>query len=239
MNGGTLGSMPWVPELFSAPVLQRVLDQRRRDALVAMPYFDGLLAGNPDPLVESFAGTPELYDPVRGRVKGQAAFRAFVTETSAWLREHNASVDDVEQVILERSGFEEVVLHLVTARGRVDLPVAVVAERRPDGRIDEIRVYFDTEPLTGRRTARPPLLQPDTGLTVPAAAASYIEARSAGEGGRLEACALIDDGRACALEYNVVRPGTALAAPRAELAVLVADGSSGVAAVRVYDGTGA
>ena len=46
MNGGTLGSMPWVPELFSAPVLQRVLDQRRRDALVAMPYFDGLLAGN-------------------------------------------------------------------------------------------------------------------------------------------------------------------------------------------------
>jgi hypothetical protein len=41
------------------------------------------------------------------------------------------------------------------------------------------------------------------------------------------------------LEYNVVRPGTALAAPRAELAVLVADGSSGVAAVRVYDGTGA
>ena len=60
MNGGTLGSMPWVPELFSAPVLQRVLDQRRRDALVAMPYFDGLLAGNPDPLVESFAGTHDL-----------------------------------------------------------------------------------------------------------------------------------------------------------------------------------
>ena len=86
--------MPWVPELFSAPVLQQVLDRRRRDALVAVPYFDGLLAGDPDPLVESFAGVPELYDPVRGRVKDEAAFRVFVTETSAWLREHDASVDD-------------------------------------------------------------------------------------------------------------------------------------------------
>ena len=155
--------MPWLPELFSAPVLQQVLDQRRRDALVAVPYFDGLLAGDPDPLVESFAGAPELHDPVRGRVKDEAAFRAFVTETSAWLREHDASVDDVEHVILERSGFEEVVLHLVTERGRVDLPVAVVAERRPDGRIDEIRVYFDTEPLTGRSTGRAPCSSPTPG----------------------------------------------------------------------------
>ena len=69
--------------------------------------------------------------------------------------------------------------------------------------------------------------------------AAYVEALGAAHDARLETCALVDDGRACALEYNVVRPGTALAAPRAELAVLVADGSSGVAAVRVYDGTGA
>jgi hypothetical protein len=231
--------MPWVPELFSAPVLQQILDQRRRDELVAVPYFDGLLAGDSDPLVESFAGAPELYDPVRGRVKDEAAFRAFVTETSAWLREHDASVDDVEHVILERSGFEEVVLHVVTERGRVDLPVAVVAERRPDGRIDEIRVYFDTEPLTGRSAGRAPLLQPDTGLTVPAAVASYVEALGAAHDARLETCALVDGGRACALEYNVVRPGAALALPQAGLAVFVADGSGGLAAVRVYGESGA
>src|SRR3954447_19607166 len=30
---GTVGSMPWLPELLSAPVLRQVLDQRRRDAL--------------------------------------------------------------------------------------------------------------------------------------------------------------------------------------------------------------
>ena len=148
--------MPWLPELFTAPVLQQILDERRRDELVAVPYFDGLMAGDPDPLVESFAGEPEVHDPVRGRIKGVAAFRAFVTETSAWLREHNVSVEDVEHVILDRRGFEEVVLHLDSANGTVGLPVAIVADRRPDGRIEELRVYFTSGPLTGRRaTARP------------------------------------------------------------------------------------
>ena len=103
--------MPWVPELFTAPALQQLLDKRRRDKLVAVPFFDGLFAGEPDALVESFAGEPELYDPVRGRIKGAQAFEAYVAETSAWLAQRNVSVEDVEHVILERRGFEEVVLH--------------------------------------------------------------------------------------------------------------------------------
>src|SRR6478609_914764 len=114
--------MPWAPELFTAPALQRILDQRRRDALAAVPYFDGLMAGDPDPLVESFAGVPEVHDPMRGRIKGVAAFRAFVAETSAWLQQHRASVEDVEHVILERHGSEEVVLHLDTDNGTVGVP---------------------------------------------------------------------------------------------------------------------
>ena len=121
--------MPWVPELFSAPVLQRLLDERRRAALVAVPYFDGLLAGEPAALVESFAGEPELHHPVRGRIKGTRAFEAFVIETTTWLRERNVSVEDVEHVVAERRGFEEVVLHLDRAAGRVDVPVAIVADR--------------------------------------------------------------------------------------------------------------
>src|SRR5690242_16460150 len=101
--------MPWLPELFTAPALQQILDERRRDELLAVPYFDGLLLGDPDPLVESFVGEPEVHDPLRGRVKGEAAFRAFVAETGAWLRQRRASVSDVEHVILEGRGFEEVV----------------------------------------------------------------------------------------------------------------------------------
>ena len=268
--------MPWLPELFTAPALQRILDERRREALLAVPYFDGLLAGDPDPLVESFAGEPEVHDPLRGRIKGVAAFRAFVTETSSWLEHHHATVDDVEHVILERRGFEEVVLHLDTDRGTVDLPVAVVAERQPDGRIDEVRVYFTTHPITGRHTHRPPLLQPDPDLPVSEAMATYLQALAAGDVDRavaalepdgyareasgrhvhrgpdglrdfyarlfsqgggvlLETCVLIDDGKACALEYNVVRWGTTELSPQAGLGVFMAGRGGRLAAVRLYD----
>src|SRR5689334_15758180 len=106
--------MPWLPEVFAAPTLQMILDQRRLDALLAVPYFDGLLTGDPSPLLESFAGEPEVHDPIRGRIKGGPAFRDFVLQTSAWLHQHRAAVNDVEHVVLDRRGFEEVVLHLET-----------------------------------------------------------------------------------------------------------------------------
>jgi hypothetical protein len=233
---GTIAVMPWVPELFSAPALQEILDRRRRDALLAVPYFDGLLAGDPDPLVESFAGTPEMYDPLRGRVKGVAAFRAFVIETHAWLLDLGASVDDVEHVILARHGFEEVVLHLDTRGGTVDVPVVVVADRVDDGRIEEVRVYFDPEPLTGRRTDRPPLLQPDPGLAVPDAVAALYARLPDGSDITLEPCALVDDGRACAFEHNVVRGGTTTASPRAAVAVVVRGDGRTPDDVRAYGG---
>ena len=59
------------------------------------------------------------------------AFEAFVTETSAWLRQRNVSVEDVERVVAERHGFEELVLHLDGETGRLELPVAIVADSRP------------------------------------------------------------------------------------------------------------
>ena len=57
---------------------------------------------------------------------------------------------------------------------------------------------------------------------------------SNGGGIPLERCALIDDERACALEYNVVRWGkTEL--PEAGVAVYVRGQSGKLAAVRIYD----
>lgn len=253
--------MPWLPELFTAPALQRVLDERRRDSLVAVPYFDGLLAGDPDPLVESFAGEPEVLDPVRGRVLGATAFRAFVLQAHAWLREHRASVADVEHVILDGHGFEEVVLHYDSDEGTADVPIAVVADRRLDGRIDEVRIYFSSRLLTGVPATRAPLLQPDPGLRVPDVVADHVRAVAAGDpaavvatfephgaapsgfyervlthgGITLETCALVDDGRACALEYNLVQCGTTRVPPQAGVAVFVRGPSGRLATVRVYD----
>ena len=173
--------MPFVPELFSAPALARVRGQGRTDELVAVPYFDGLMAGEPDALVESFAAEPELHDPVRGRVKGTRAFEAFVTEMNAWIARRNVTVENVEHVVTERRGFEEVVLHLDGETGRVDLPLAIVADREADGRIDELRIYSSTWPLTGRHANRPPLLQPDPELRESDVVAEYQGALAAGD----------------------------------------------------------
>jgi hypothetical protein len=104
--------------LFSAPALEQFEDRRRGEELIAVNYFAGLMAGEIDALIDSFAGEPELHHPVRGRVKGERAFAAFVSEANAWFEERHVSVEDVDLVVTERRGVEEVVLHLAGEAGR-------------------------------------------------------------------------------------------------------------------------
>lgn len=268
--------MPWWPDLFSAPVLQRVEEKWQRE-LDTVPFFDGLLAGEFDALVGSFAAEPELHHPLRGRIRGVRAFKEYVSETNAWLRQRALSVDNVEYVSGARCGFVEVVLHLNGGTGRVDLPVAVVSEKRSDGRIIELRMYYSSWPLTGRHVNRPPLLQPDPELRESDVVARYQRALSAGDvdaivatferdgyvrepaGGEyvhrgpdglrafyerlfsddggiaLEHCSLIDDARACALEYNLVQWGKTELPPQAGIAVYVPGRSGKLGAARFYD----
>jgi hypothetical protein len=269
--------MPWAPELFSTPALQLLLEQQRQEELLAVGYFDGLLAGEPDALVGSFAGEPELHDPVRGRIRGVRPFRDFVAETSAWLGQRNVTFDAVEHVVLEGRGFEEVVLHVDGENGRIDLPFAIVADRRADGRIAELRLYYSGWALTGRHANRPPLLQSGPDVRESDVVAEYQRALAAGDadaiveafepegyarepagagyvhrgpdglrafyellfsnggGIPLEHCNVVDDGRACALEYNVVRWGRTELPPQAGVAVYVRGPSGRLAAARIYD----
>jgi hypothetical protein len=268
--------MPWAPELFSAPALQR-LEEGRRQPMASVPYFDGLLLGEVEPLIGSFAGEPELHHPVRGRIRGARAFEAFVGEVNARLRRRNAAVEDVEHVVGERQGFEEVLLHADSDHGRIAVPIAITAEKRSDGRLRELRVYFSGWPLSGRHVNRPPVLQPDPELEQPDVVSEYQSALAAGDvdavvaafdpdgyarepaGGAyfhrgreelrafyellfsndggipLEHCKVIDDGRSCALEYNVVRWGRTDLPPQAGVAVYVRGSSGRLASARIYD----
>jgi ketosteroid isomerase-like protein len=269
--------MPWIPELFSATVVEQWLERRRQDRLVDVLFFDGLLADEPEALVGSFAGEPELHHPVRGRIRGRRAFDVYVAETKAWFAERNVSVEEVLHVVTEQRGFEEVVLHLDGATGRVALPLALVADHRSEGRLDEVRIYYSGWPLTGRHATRPPVLQPDPDLRESDVVGEYQRALAAGDvdavmatfepdayarepaGGEyrhqgaeglrafyahlfsngggipLEHCAIVDDGDACALEYNVVRWGRTEMAPEAGVAVYVRGASGRLAAARIYD----
>jgi hypothetical protein len=218
-----------------------------------------------------------VHHPIRGRVKGEAAFRRFVTDTTSWLAERNVEVENVNFLLTQPRGVEEAVLHLDNDGRRIGLPFALAADHDADERIIEVRLYFSTWPLTGRHANRPPLLQPTLDLHEPDVVGEYQRALATGDveailaafepdgymrepagdgyvhrgtdelralyellladggGISLEHCAVTDDGRACALEYNVVAWGRTELPPEAGLAVYVRGDSGKLAAARVYD----
>ena len=270
--------MPWLPELFSEPVLEELREQRETERLEAVPYYDGLMSGEQDALISSFAGEPVLHDPLNGRIKGARAFRWYVTALHDFLAAHNVAFDAVGDVITAGRDFEEVILHLDgEAGGRFEVPVAIIADRAPDGRLVELRVYHSMWPVVGRHVHRSPLLQRDPELEPPDVVGDYQWALATGDvdailetfepdaysrepsgglyvhqgrerlrsfyehmfsnggGIPLEHCAMIDSGRRCAIEYNVVRWGRSELPPEAGVAVYVRGESGKLAAARIYD----
>jgi hypothetical protein len=100
------------------------------------------------------------------------------------------------------------------AAGDVD---AIVAAFEPDG--------YAREPAGGQYVH-----------TGPEGLRAFYERLFSNDGGiALEHCALIDDGRACALEYNVVRWGKTELPPEAGIAVYVRGPGGRLAAARIYD----
>ncbi len=186
--------MPWLPELFTAPVQERLAEQRQLDQLTIVPFFDGLLTGDHDALVDSFTGEPDLYDPLRGHVHGADALRAYADEMAAWLRRDGIRLDDVSRVIVGGHGFEEVVLRWDGLDGAPrELPFAGVAEH-PDGRtLTSIRLYYSCAALTGRRHDRDVLLRPNPALPLPGVVADLCDAVTAADADRATA-AFEDDG---------------------------------------------
>jgi SnoaL-like domain len=181
--------VPWVPELFSEPVRVRFLeDRRRRERLAVVPYFAGLLTGETHALIRSFAGEPEVHYPVRGRVKGEQAFAAYAAATKTWLEDREASIEDVGLFMTERRSVGEAVLHLGGDGEHIDLPVAIVADQRPDARLEEIRIYYSSWLLAGRHAHRAPLLQRDPELREPEILGEYQRALAAGDLDSIVAC---------------------------------------------------
>jgi hypothetical protein len=171
-----------MPEVFTAPIAEALRGREAQGANDAVPYYEGIMAGEPEALVRSFAGEPRANDPRVGQVEGKREFRAFVTGTAEWLRERDAVVENVALTRTESRTVEEVVLHLLTDDGeRVELPVAVVSDRNPDRALKTIRVYHSMWPLTGGHRVRPPLLPKDPNVVVPDVVGEYQRALAAGD----------------------------------------------------------
>jgi hypothetical protein len=176
--------MPWMPEVFSAPIAEAIPHGEEMSvANDAVAYYEGIMANEPEALVRSFAARqPVLDDPRVGYVDGVRELRAFVNGTADWLRERDAVVENVALTRTPTCTVEEVVLHLLADDGgRVELHVAIVADRNPDRTVKAIRVYHSLWPLTGEHRIRPPLLPEDPSLHAEGAPGDYQRALAEGE----------------------------------------------------------
>src|SRR5215212_5862478 len=174
--------MPWMPEVFTAPIAEARRQREAASANDAVPYYEGIMANQPDALVRSFAAQPVLDDPRVGHVEGARELRAFVTGTAEWLRERDAVVENVALTRTPNRTVEEVVLNLLAdGGGRVELPVAIVTDRNPDRTLKVIRVYHSTWPLTGEHRVRPPLLPSDPNLHAEGTLGEYQRALAEGD----------------------------------------------------------
>src|ERR671917_187312 len=154
--------MPWMPEVFTAPIAaaRRAQEAEATSTNDAVPYYEGILADEPEALVSSFAARqPVLDDPRVGYVEGTRELRAFASGTA-----------------------EEVVLNLLADHGgRVELPVAIVTDRNPERTLKVIRLYHSMWPLTGKHRVRPPLLPADPNLHVEGIPGDYQRALAEGD----------------------------------------------------------
>lgn len=183
--------MPWMPEVFTAPIAEarRAREAEAEGVNDAVPYYEGILADEPDALVRSFAARqPVLDDPRVGRIEGTRELRAFVTGTAEWLHERDAVVENVALTRTPARTVEEVVLNLLSDEGgRVELPVAIVTDRNPDRTLKVVRVYHSTWPLTGEHRVRPPLFPADPNLHSEGIPGVYQRALAEGDLARIVA----------------------------------------------------
>jgi hypothetical protein len=173
--------MPWMPEVFTAPLAEARRAQETPPTNDAIPYYEGIMAGQPGALISSFAAQPRLNDPRVGYVEGARHLRAFVSGMVVWLGERDAVVENVALTRTPSRTVEEVVLHLLADDGsRVELPVAIVSDRNPDRTLKTIRVYHSMWPLTGEHRVRSPLLPADPELHAEGTPGDYQRALAEG-----------------------------------------------------------
>jgi hypothetical protein len=144
-------------------------------------YLERVIAGDRAALVASFAGEPAVDDPLGGRARGADAFDRFLTERQAWLVARSARVTPGRTTRVPERTVVEAALDLREGERSITLPIAVVGDRAPDGRLRAVRVYHSTWPLTGAHRVRPPLLPAAPALPLKGAVAAYQRALAAGD----------------------------------------------------------
>lgn len=142
-------------------------------------YFPALVSGEADQLVRRLGDRATVDDPIFGRKTGMPALEQFLAEISAWLGKREASFEKTAFTMGSDRDVTEGTLGLTFEGKRVTVPVAIVAERRPEREV-ELRLYYSTKPIKGTHAVRSPLLPQDDEVLVPPPVAAHLEALGKG-----------------------------------------------------------
>ena len=146
-------------------------------------YFPSLLDASREKAIEALGSRlgakATVDDPIHGRATGLPAISAHLDKTASWLAEHSASYERLAFTTGTDRDVTEGTLSLTFETKTVDLPIALVAERRRSREV-EVRIYYATQPVASERKKRPPLVPPSPEIVLPPAVADFLEALAKG-----------------------------------------------------------
>jgi hypothetical protein len=143
-------------------------------------YLPALLSAQGDDLARRLGSRATVDDPIFGRSSGAAAIGRHIEQAVAWFAARSASFERVAFTTGSDRDVTEGVLTLVADGQRVALPVAVVAERRPEREV-EIRIYHSTKAIVDKPPARAPLVPRDDDLPLPPPINAHLYALARGD----------------------------------------------------------
>jgi hypothetical protein len=136
-------------------------------------YLPALVSAQSEQLAQRLGGRATVDDPLFGRAAGQPAMAQYLAEAATWLAVRHATYAQTAFTTGSDRDVTEGTLGLTVDDKRVSVPVAVVAERRPEREV-EIRLYYSTRLIRGSPTRRAPLVPRDDNLAVPPPVTTHL-----------------------------------------------------------------
>ena len=150
-------------------------------------YFPAILDGALGPLSIRLGPRATVDDPMFGRTTGLPALDGLLKQVHEWLVKTSAVYTRGHFTTGIDRDVTEGRLALNVDGNAVDLPVAVVAERRRSREV-ELRVYYATRPVTGKSAPRPALLTHKNDLVLPPLVVDHLDSMKKGRIDQVLAC---------------------------------------------------
>ncbi len=143
-------------------------------------YLPALVTSQEEQLVHRLGGRATVDDPIFGRASGMPELEGYLHKAAAWLTERGATFEPQGFTTGSDRDVTEGLLTLTAEGRRIAVPIAVVAERRPEREV-ELRLYYATKRLVATSHKRASLVPRQDELPVPPVVAAHIEALARGD----------------------------------------------------------